>query len=502
MSSELWNRAAEAALCQLVGSLGEAMTTVGAYAAAGSAVTGGAGAGPAAVAIGAGAAANLVYGYGCSSDFDQPSTLPPSGPSTGCTEVDGCGWVYVRTAGGGLVFGEPFYDAKQISGVWTYINPDDVTETPNLAFSYVNCNGEPRTINQTGLAAEGATVFIEPRVGSTCISDDDKYADPGPFPPIEYTDADTNCTVNVQVLGLVNEGNGRVGAAVEVKPKLPPTKAAGGVIGGCNFGDTVVYLPPGGGGNDGGNGGGGPFNFPSPPPGDPANPIPPWVDVVKSVLRGAAGAATAAALDEFFEPVIPAGSYELKGVCELDPDGNPMDVTRSTNWPDAKAFDAVINRLDALADMFQFGKDLRQPICEREKPQLEGSWISTRWVSDGNSPVGGRPLRKLFRYRSKSARTESELRAYWDQLVWDAGPVCVRHTGAWWGNPQVWARSAEEGKRVLRFAATEAGINPDQTGEWEISGSRSPRYGVPGTMRLEKANGTLWVTRREGSDGR
>ena len=161
----------------------------------------------------------------------------------------------------------------------------------------------------------------------------------------------------------------------------------------------------------------------------------------------------------------------------------------------------MISRLDALTILLQYHLSLKTPICEPTKPVLEGTWISTRWESDSNSPASNRPLRKLFRYRSKSTRNEDQLREYWAAFTWQAGPVCVRHTGAWWGDPQVWAATAEEGKRVLRAAGAEAGIDPDQTGQWIISSSDSPRYGMSGTMRLEEANGLRWVTRRDGPDG-
>ena len=113
----------------------------------------------------------------------------------------------------------------------------------------------------------------------------------------------------------------------------------------------------------------------------------------------------------------------------------------------------------------------------------------------------GKRLRKLLRYRSESSRNLGQLSAYWQDFTWTEGEVCVIHKGAWWGTPQVWAASPEEGKRVIRAAGAEAGINPDQTGQWATSSSDSPRYGMSGTMRLEEANGLRWVTRREGPDG-
>ena len=158
-------------------------------------------------------------------------------------------------------------------------------------------------------------------------------------------------------------------------------------------------------------------------------------------------------------------------------------------------------RLDAIAYLLEKVNLIPYDVCARKKPELDGDWISTRWVSDGDSPASTSRLRKLFRYRSKSTRTPDELRAFWSGFAWEAGSVVVGHKGAWWGTPKVWAASAEEGKRVLRFAAGEAGLDPDMDGEWYVATSRDPRYGQPGTMRLAKPRGEYWVTRREGPSG-
>jgi hypothetical protein len=56
-------------------------------------------------------------------------------------------------------------------------------------------------------------------------------------------------------------------------------------------------------------------------------------------------------------------------------------------------------------------------------------------------------LVKRFRYRDQSgAQLEAHV-AHWDSFRWEAGPVCVIHKGLEWGTPQVWAATAEEGKR-------------------------------------------------------
>jgi hypothetical protein len=159
----------------------------------------------------------------------------------------------------------------------------------------------------------------------------------------------------------------------------------------------------------------------------------------------------------------------------------------------------LISLGDVVPDLLQAHLGYKTPTCSTSKAPLEGDWVTTRWISDEKMDHSGKCLRKLLRYRSKSSRDLGQLSSYWRTFTWSAGPVCVIHKGAWWGTPQVWASTPEEGKRVLRFAAGEAGLNPDQVGQWEVSGSRSPRYGMSGTMRIHPHKGFPWVASRDGS---
>ena len=109
---------------------------------------------------------------------------------------------------------------------------------------------------------------------------------------------------------------------------------------------------------------------------------------------------------------------------------------------------------------------------------------------------------KRFRYRSESATELSGLVDHWAGFTWQAGPVCVQHSGSSVGTPQVWAASADEGKRVLRHAFGEAGVDPDQTGKWTVGGSNNARYGMPGTMRVRTTGGYYWITERLGASAR
>jgi hypothetical protein len=204
-------------------------------------------------------------------------------------------------------------------------------------------------------------------------------------------------------------------------------------------------------------------------------------------------------LADLFEQPLPAKKYELSGVCET-PDSNGKQPVTEVTLPAEKFADRLVTQMDIVPALLQAHLGYKTPTCGSTKPSLLGSWVTTRWQSDEKMAHSGRRLRKLFRYRSQSSRDLGQLSAYWESFTWRAGDVCVIHKGAWWGTPQVWAESAEEGKRVIRHAAAEAGLDPDQTGGWEISSSRSPRFGMSGTMRAQRFQGFPWIASRDGSD--
>ena len=157
-------------------------------------------------------------------------------------------------------------------------------------------------------------------------------------------------------------------------------------------------------------------------------------------------------------------------------------------------------RLDALAWLLEKVNLIPYGICGTQEPEEEGDWVTAQWISDESSPDSTLRLRKRTRWRSKSGRTDSELAEYFRDFEWDAGPVCVRHTGAWWGNPQVWASTVDEGKRVITEIAREAGLDPDVDGQWKASVARNPRFGMTGKMRLRRIEGIPWISSRDGSD--
>lgn len=205
-------------------------------------------------------------------------------------------------------------------------------------------------------------------------------------------------------------------------------------------------------------------------------------------------------INECVEPDLGGVKYTLTGICQPVATGEPQPVYE---WdiPAQKAFAGLSQRVDSIALMLQKHLELKTPICGPDRPELLGDWVTVRFESLENSPQGTRPLRKLFRYRSQSALDLGQKAAYWESFTWNAGPVCVQHKGSWWGTPQCWAENADEGKRVIRFAGLEAGLDPDAYGEWVISGSADPRFGMPGTMQVAKVQGLEWITSRQGPSG-
>ena len=200
-------------------------------------------------------------------------------------------------------------------------------------------------------------------------------------------------------------------------------------------------------------------------------------------------------------PQYEADTYILKGFCEeLNDDGEQPEFSTPIL---GGTFDvAVLSRLDAMQHLLQAHLGYKTPICTEPKPELKGDWRTISFISDETSPFGKSRLRKRLRYRSESGVELSGLVDHWANFVWEAGPVCVIHKGSSVGTPQVWASSIDEGKRVLRHAFGESGVDPDQVGEWRVSGSDNPRFGVSGTMRVNTDGGYYWITERLGSNNR
>ena len=64
----------------------------------------------------------------------------------------------------------------------------------------------------------------------------------------------------------------------------------------------------------------------------------------------------------------PAGAYVLEPVCEYDEEGNPLPA-REVSWPGGTGELAELGeKLDALAELIQIHKELKQPVCRGAKP--------------------------------------------------------------------------------------------------------------------------------------
>ena len=501
MNLELLDRAAGATTCNLLSIGGSYLATAG--------FVGIVAGGPVMLPLAAGAAMLLAANYGCG---EMPLGDAAESQLEGCTEVLTKGALQVHWVDGTT------FDAFNVHH-FLYGEGQDCQKITRASIERVDAGGQqPWWIHlewrgETGQeygsfgdykfateeAAQSVKWSIRP-FNDDCngTSDGPPPLPPEMFEPQPYTDEVTNCNFNITFQGMAQPVPGGPVKPVYMLQQAGESRA-GGVMGGCNWPDTI-FIP-----GDGGSGGGGgepPIYFPVPdgplPPSGPGG-VPWWAAPLLAGSTSAALNLIGQGLNNLLAPTLPAGSYSLQAPCDVDDEGQPLIQTWT--YPEQKANERMIAHQITMLEALQTHLNWKTPTCGHEKPELEGTWISTRWESDSNSPASNRPLRKLFRYRSKSTRDDDQLREYWSAYQWEAGPWCVIHKGAWWGTPQIWAATPEEGQRVLRLAGVEAGIDPDQTGEWAVSGSSSARYGMSGTMRLEIAKGMYWVTRREGPSG-
>ena len=115
--------------------------------------------------------------------------------------------------------------------------------------------------------------------------------------------------------------------------------------------------------------------------------------------------------------------------------------------------------------------------------------------------MSDRPLRKKFSYRDNTGASQSAHAQHWQGFTWQAGSVVVRAYGPF-GQMQVWAVNAAEGRRVIGHAAAIGGwdlTSPDVS--WEIGAARGGRNGRTGTMRTKATPLGIEVTKRGGPSG-
>ena len=501
MTLEALDRAAGYATCQMLGAGGAALV--------GSAVW----------TAGSGPAALIPLSLGALSYMAQDAFCGPIDlgdvPEPISDQIDGCGQI---SEGG---YGQ--FQIKMPGGTWSdqtdkwqytqavRIVPDEPFQTSTDGTWAVNCGVYTATDGTTdtvgGFATESDAAVVKFRIvpsnGSTCAEygGGDIPAIP-PIPDVTYVDEQTNCTFNMQFDGFFAETPSSVPGTVWTITEAAGLKATSAVVGGCavnniriykpsNGGPNIPIDPPGGGGGGGGGQGPGGGNDPELPPD--------WFKPLLDVLLGAAGIQLANLINELFGYREEA-NWTLNYPCEVDEEGNPLVKTYTTEgW----GFDReMYTRTNLLAEMINDQFNGKTPICGNEKPEPEGDFRTISFRSETTSPYGKSCLRKRFRYRSQSGIGLGELIDYWKDFTVESGPYRVRHTGANWGNLEVWAATEDEGKRVIRHAGGEAGIDPDQVGRWSTRRSDSARLGVPASMKVDTTGGYYWITARDGSNNR
>ena len=484
--TEKLDRAAGAATCAALTIGGGALISAGAVGIG----AGGAGLVPLAV----GSLAMMAAAYGCGWDPDGPGPEPEGPPQQLCYK--GGSNFTIRLLTDGVFKGGSTPELSEITGV-AYDSTEDCQTGGSRRFYTISWKDTAGNPGSTGLQYGGpcgGSSYTWTQVwegDSTCL-------DPGPpptspIPPYDYTDPEDGCKLTVNLKGFTDDGTGAVNPVFKIEPSAEQLRADGGVIGGCNF-SPVIYTggPPGGG---------------PPPQFRPWNPdwdeptpdgTPPWLDLVNDLIGGLIGNAIYDALNSLVPETLPPANYKLIAPCDEFEPGVPLQIEVAI--PELPTYPALATRIDALIPLLQGQKDFKQPICPPVKP--EGEFRTIGFISQDYSPNGRNYLRKRLRYRSVSGLGLDAVIDHWKDFRFDAGPVIVKHRGATWGTVAVWAASSNEGKRVIRHAAGEAGIDADQVGRWEVSGSSSTRLGMPGKMKVNESGGYYWITARDDSNGR
>ena len=435
----------------------------------------------------------MAMQYGCPWDPETPGPQGPT-PTKGCKEYAvGGGPLYVYPDGSRL--------ENSISGF--YVEAGSLPPSQGSSFWDVFVQDVPdgpyrNVVRNLGLK-EWQWLEIIPANGSVCRT----QFPPAPPPKPDthtYTDPETGCTLNVDFLGFAQEPGDLVSPIFTVEP-ASQERTDGGVIGGCNFSPVIVYGGPGGpGGGGGSGGGGGPIIGPKPDPLPPDTPDKPWwKDWVDSIVKGAAAGLTEEIIENLLNPSYEAASYELIAACDRDENGELEKYVYE--FPKQSYQDRLMAWQFALAEMQQADVSWATRTCSGKPADLFLHWRSITFESDDYTETGNSRLVKRLRYRGSSPGDVIQLREHWKDFEWDTGGVVVYHSGSPVGTPQVWAASVDEGKRVLRHAFGEAGIDPDQVGEWGTSSSDNPRYGVSRRVKLKTIDGCWMATARSGPSG-
>jgi len=318
--------------------------------------------------------------------------------------------------------------------------------------------------------------------GSECLKPAPDSTDPPALEPITQYSAELNCNVTAVLNGFELQADGTATPVITFQSESTGPQTRDGAdppdVSGCNwFGDLVYVFPTNQ--KD-------PYVYPLPPD-PPQVPVPPsdgdCPDPCPDIQPEMVGEST----------------YVMVAPCDKDAQGDNLEWEKTL--PAEQGLPAIAARLEALSEQMSQHLAWKTPICN-EQPEIEGDWRTISFRSESTSPYGNSRLRKRFRYRSTSGLGLGEIVDYWKDFSFQSGSVVVGHVGSSWGSPQVWAATADEGKRVIRHAAGEAGIDPDQVGRWAIGSSSSSRFGVSDTMKVDTTGGYYWITSRDGSDNR
>jgi len=205
------------------------------------------------------------------------------------------------------------------------------------------------------------------------------------------------------------------------------------------------------------------------------------------------------ALDAFWN-MNQGGTYSLVEPC--DPDGDGRYERRDVSYPGAlDALGVLSNKLDALAELQQAAKDLRQPTCSIKTP-VSGSLVTVNFQSLSDQVESRYAVKKVLSYRDQTGSPEEVHVAHWQGFEWHTGPAIVSSRGAAWGEVQVWARDHDEGERVIRHAAQVAGVDLTSADHrWLYTQSRNPRYGRQALVRVPRwaDTGKPMVSKRNGA---
>lgn len=452
----------------------------------------------------------LAAGYLC----DGAEVDGPSGGSgiDGCSEITG-GWgslwrtnedTAANRPGGGVQIirlGEVLTREWWWNGTWsvrisaTYNESDDPNNPqPLILIDQIGPTDEDRERSKT---MTYSLKVIEGQCAGT--SDPDVAPDPV-VENVTYNDVETGCTLEIKHLGFAEESEGGAQSPVwqieQAQPETREDTGGGRIVGDCNFAPIIYYDGGGGGG-----GGGGGIRIPVPDPVPPTGPDGKqwWEPLVRGAISGLVAGAVEEALEQALNPSYPAGSREIYAACENKEDGSPE--TFSVNWPEQSFQDRVLQALDSVVDFQQQFHLWKDPVCGNEPSPVTGDPVTTNWESDERSPISDHKIVKRFVYFDQSGKSTLEHLQHWIDFTWTSGPVAVFAKGTALGKPQVWASSADEGKRVINHAAAITGADMSKV-EWIITSSKSSRIGLSGTMRVMRdRHGVSGVTKRDGPSG-